>query len=148
MQETQEMQFLSLDHEDPLEEEMKWRSEVKSLSYVRLFVTPWTIAHQAALSMGFSRQEYWSGLPFPSAGDLPNPGIEAGRSPTLQADALPSEPPGNQLQYSCLENSMDKWSLVCCSPWGCKELVTTECTDTHIAKSKPGLDFLYAEHTL
>ena len=82
------MQFLSLDHEDPLEEEMKWRSEVKSLSYVRLFVTPWTIAHQAALSMGFSRQEYWSGLPFPSAGDLPNPGIEAGRSPTLQADAL------------------------------------------------------------
>ena len=44
--------------------------------------------------MGFSRQEYWSGLPFPSPGDLPNPGIEP-RSPTLQADALPSEPPGN-----------------------------------------------------
>ena len=43
--------------------------------------------------MGFSRQEYWSGLPFPSPGDLPNPGIEPG-SPTLQADALPSEPPG------------------------------------------------------
>ena len=52
--------------------------------------TPWTVAHQAPLSMGFSRQESWSGLPFPSPGDLPNPGIEP-RSPTLQADALPTE---------------------------------------------------------
>ena len=57
---------------------------------------PWTVAHQAPLSMGFSRQEYWSGLPFPSPGDLPNPGIEP-RSPTLQADALTSEPPGKPL---------------------------------------------------
>ena len=54
---------------------------------------PWTIAHQAPPSMGFSRQEYWSGLPFPSPGDLPDPGIEP-RSPTLQADALTSAPPG------------------------------------------------------
>ena len=67
--------------------------KVKSLSHVRLFATLWTVAHQAPLSMGFSRQEYWSGLPFPSPGDLPNPGIKPG-SPTLQADALPSEPPG------------------------------------------------------
>ena len=66
--------------------------KVKSLSCVQLFATPWTIAHQAPLSMGFSKQEYWSGLPFPSPGDLPNPGIEP-RSPTLQADALTSEPP-------------------------------------------------------
>ena len=51
-------------------------------------MTPWTIAYQGPLSMGFSRQGYWSGLPFPSPGDLPNPGIEP-RSPTLQADALP-----------------------------------------------------------
>ena len=51
---------------------------------------PWTVAHQATLSMEFSRQEYWSGLPFPTLGDLPNPGIEPG-SPALQADALPSE---------------------------------------------------------
>ena len=65
---------------------------VKSISRVRSFVTPWTVAHQAPQSMEFSRQEYWSGLAFPSAGDLPNPGIEPG-SPTLQADALPSEPP-------------------------------------------------------
>ena len=67
--------------------------KVKSLSSVRLFATPWTAAYQAPPSMGFSRQEYWSGLPFPSPGDLPNPGIEP-RSPTLQAVALTSEPPG------------------------------------------------------
>ena len=67
--------------------------KVKSLSHVQLFATPWTVAHQTPPSMGFSRQEYWSGLPFPSPGDLPNPGIEPS-SPTLQADALPSEPPG------------------------------------------------------
>ena len=59
---------------------------------VRLFATPWTVAHQAPLSMGFSRREYWSGLPFLSPGDLPDPGIKP-RSPALQADALTSEPP-------------------------------------------------------
>ena len=67
-------------------------SEVKSLSRVRLFGTPWTVAHQATPSMGFSRQEYWSGMPFPSPGDLPDPGIDPG-SPSLWADALPSELP-------------------------------------------------------
>ena len=56
-------------------------------------MAPWTIAHQAPLSMGFSRQEYWSGLPCPPTGDLPDPGIEP-RPPALQADSLPSEPPG------------------------------------------------------
>ena len=66
---------------------------VKSFSRVRLFVTPWTVAHQAPQSMEFSRQEYWSELPFPPPGDLANPGIKPG-SPALQADALPSEPPG------------------------------------------------------
>ena len=65
--------------------------KVKLLSCVRLFATPWTVAYQAPRSMKFSRQEYWSGLPFPSPGDLPDPGIEP-RSPALQADALPSEP--------------------------------------------------------
>ena len=68
-------------------------SAVKSLSHVQLFATPWTAASQAPPSMGFSRQEYWSALPFPSPGNLPNPGIEP-RSPALQADALPSKPPG------------------------------------------------------
>ena len=60
---------------------------------LKTFATPWTAASQAPPFMGFSRQEYWSGLPFPSPGDLPDPGIEPG-SPTLQADALPSKPPG------------------------------------------------------
>ena len=68
-------------------------SKLKLLSYVQLFKTSWTVAYQASLSMGFSRQEYQSGLPFPSPEDLPDPGIEP-RSPTLQADSLPSEPPG------------------------------------------------------
>ena len=92
----------------------KVSQSVKSLSRVQLFVTPWTATHQAPQSMGFSRQEYWSGSPFPSPGDLPNPGIEP-RSPALGADALTSEPPGKpssstdinplmQLPYS-----MNKW---------------------------------------
>ena len=66
---------------------------MKLVSCVQLFATPWTVAYEAPPSMGFSRQEYWSGVPLPSPGDLPNPGIEPG-SPTLQADALLSEPPG------------------------------------------------------
>ena len=74
-------------------ERKKERKKVKSLSRVRLFVTPWTVAHKAAPSMEFSRQEYWHGLPFPPPGDLPNPGIEP-RSPALQAESSPSEPPG------------------------------------------------------
>jgi len=63
----------------------KVKVKVKSLSPVQLFVTLWTIVHQAFLSTGFFRQEYWSGLPFPSPGDLHDPGIEL-RSPTFQAD--------------------------------------------------------------
>ena len=70
--------------------------KVKSLSHVQLFATPWTVAHQAPPSMGFSRQEYWSGLPFPAPGDLPNPGIEPG-SPVLQADTLTAELPGKPI---------------------------------------------------
>ena len=57
-------------------------------SHVRLFVTPWTVARQASQSMGFSRQEYWRGLPCPPPGDLPDPGIEPA-SPAHQADSLP-----------------------------------------------------------
>ena len=67
--------------------------KVKSLSHVQLFANTWPVAYQASLCMGFSRQENWSGLPFPSPGDLPDPGIEP-RFPTLQVDALPSDPPG------------------------------------------------------
>ena len=89
---------------------------MNSLSHVQLFATPWNVAYQAPPFMGFFRQEYWSGLPFPSPGALPNPGIEPGSqielesptliepgsqiepgSPALQADALPSKPPGKPL---------------------------------------------------
>ena len=89
-------------------------------------MTPWTVAHQAPLSTGFSRQEYWRGLPVPSPGDLPDPGVEPG------SHLLPSEPPRkplrlpwvgkipwrrkcNPLQYSCLENPVDRgawWAAV------------------------------------
>ena len=73
---------------------------------VRLLVTPQTVAHQPPLFMGFPRQEYWSELPFPSLGDLPNPGIEPG-SPALQADTLLSEPPGKPLPvYVC-----ESWTI-------------------------------------
>ena len=77
---------------------MSVKVKVKSLSRVRLFAAPWTVAHQAPPSLGFSRQEHWSGLPFPPPGDLPDPGIKP-RSPTLQADALTSEPPGKPQDY-------------------------------------------------
>ena len=71
---------------------LKWSRAVVSDS-----ATPWTVAHQALRSMGFSRQEYWSGVPFPSPGDLSGPGIQP-RSSMLQAEALPSEPPGVRLR--------------------------------------------------
>ena len=81
--------------------------KVKSLSHVRLFATPWTVVYQVSASMGFSRQEYWSVLPFPSPGDLPDPGIEPG-SPALQVDVLPSEQPRKCVYpYLTVCNPMD-----------------------------------------
>ena len=79
-------------------------SEVSEIaqSFVSNSVTPWSVAYQAPLTVGLSRQEYWNGLPFPSPGDLPNPGIKPG-SPTLQADGLPSELPG-KLQVNLASN--------------------------------------------
>ena len=104
------------------------KGKMKLLSHVRLFGTPWTTAYQASPSMGFSRQECWSGLPFPSPGHLPDPGIEPG-SPALEADALTSEPPGKQnhkgrepevrsqkaahlwwrIFQTCVEHYLDPW---------------------------------------
>ena len=92
--------------------------KVKSLSRARLFATPWTVAYQAPPFMGFSRQEYWSGLPFPSPGDLPDPGIEPG-SPAFQADTLTSEPPGKPwlqpqrpvIHRECLDCFIMIWCL-------------------------------------
>ena len=68
-------------------------SSFQSLSHVWLFATPWIVDNEAPLSIGFSRQVYWSGLPFPTPGDLPDPGIKP-KSSELQADSLPSDPPG------------------------------------------------------
>ena len=82
------------------------------------FATPWTLAYQASLSMGFSRQDYWSGLPFPSPGDLPDPWIEPG-SPALQMDALLSEPPGkpsvDSIQFSSVQSLSPVWLFA--TPW-------------------------------
>ena len=94
------------------------QSNVSSLSRVRLFATLWTIANQAPPSMGFSRQEYWSEVPFPSPGDLHDPRIQPG-SPSLQADALPSKPQGKPCHpvgpcyLSILYRSSSSSSSVC-----------------------------------
>ena len=97
------------------------RESVSPFSPVRLSETPWDVAHQVPLSMEFSRQEYRSGLPFPSPRDLPSPGIKP-RSPALRADSLPfgvGKIPWrrkcNPVQSSCLENTMDRgarWATV------------------------------------
>ena len=84
---------------------------VQLLSHVQLFETPWTVAPQTSLPWGFSRQEYWSGLPCPPPGDLLHPGVES-RSSALQADSLPSEPPGKPYNYiNCIKNKSNKYSI-------------------------------------
>ena len=80
--------------------------------YVRLFETPWTEAHQASLSMGFSRQEYWSGLPFPSLRGLPNPVIKPG-SPALAGGFFTVEPPGKPMNVHILA----LFPHLCFLPW-------------------------------
>ena len=82
---------------------------VQSLSRVQLFLTPWTAAHRAPLSMGFPKQEYWSGLPFPFPGNLPNPGTELG-SPTWHADSLTLGSPDNGGFIVCLRHKYQKSS--------------------------------------
>ena len=82
----------------------------ESESCIQLSVTPWTVAYQAPLSMEFSRQEYWSGLPFPPPGNLPNPGNEptSPASPAMQVDSLPAEPPRKPTMeyYSAIKNEI------------------------------------------
>ena len=120
-----------------------------------LFPTPWTVACQAPLSMEFSRQEYWSGLPFPSPGDLPNPGIEPG-SPTLQADSWPSEPWGwnnglfsnywlGQLIMEMLSLVLENWF------WDALEASWvdkwTTCLGLKIRQGQSGLEVRFTEAT-
>ena len=84
----------------------------QSLSRVRLFVTPWTVACQAPLSMRFSRQEYWSGLPDPPSGDLPHPGMEA-MSPVLQVGSLLLSPWGSsQSNYPPVKENIVKMTIL------------------------------------
>ena len=80
---------------------LSYQGSPNLLSCVRLFVIPWTAVYQASPSIKYSRQQYWSGLPFLSPGDLPNPGIKP-RSPALQADCLPAEPQGTPTVYQSL----------------------------------------------
>ena len=89
----------------------------QSLSRVQLFVTPWAVAHQAPLSMDFYRQEYWSGYPFPSPGDLPNPGIEP-RSPALLVDFLLSDPTGKPVCLSVFSFHSSRTN----NPWKLNQL--------------------------
>ena len=99
-------------------------SMLSHFSCVQLFETPWTIAHQASLSLGFLRQGYWSGLPFPSLGNLPDPGIKLG-SPALQADTLPSEPPGKlNVKTKCWVDRISNASLP-------KEIKVSQLHTTH-----------------
>ena len=100
-------------------------SEVKSLSRVRLFATPWTVAYQASPSMGFSRQEYWNGLPFPSPGDLLDPGIEP-RSLSLEAGALTSKPPDHRKSKRVPEKHLFLLDWLCQSLWLCGSQQTVE----------------------
>ena len=125
---------------------MSLKVKVKSLSRVQLFATPWTVAYQASPSMWFSRQEYWSGLPFPSPGDLPDPGIKP-RSPALQADALTSEPPGKPYnmslvaffwsQVSHLHNNLVPshilFSCLICQAIPCSFALTWKSTNLHFS---------------
>ena len=101
----------------PLTHGHKGKWKCPSLSLVGLFATPWTVAHQFPLFMGFSGQEYWSGLPFPPPGDLPHPGIEpvSPVSPALQADSLPGEPSGNGGLTLC--RCWKPWDF--CGYYGC-----------------------------
>ena len=106
-------------------------------SRVHLFATPWTIAHQAPLFMGFSRQEHWSGLSCPSPGNLPDPGIEpvSLTSPALSGDLFTTSAiweafNGYEFEQSS-GNSEGQGSLACCSSWGLKESDTTERLDNN-----------------
>ena len=96
------------------------RAVFSCFSYVWPFETPWTVAHQALLSLGFSRQEFWSGLLCPPPGDLPDPGIEPTSpvSPALQADSLPLSFPGNPFISYMTSEVLGKWLENACWLWG------------------------------
>ena len=113
--------------------------KVLLLSHVLLFATLWTVARQTPLSMEFSRQEYWSRLPFSSSGDLPYPGIKPGSS-ALQADSVPSEPPGKSnfnIAYELWVIIMFQCRFICCSMTKCPTLCDP------MDRSMPGFPVLH-----
>ena len=115
----------------------------RSLLHVQLFATPWTVACQTPLSMGFSRQEHWSGLPFPSLGDLPNTGIKQG-SPALQVDSLPSEPPEKPLiSYTPMQNKkLKKCPISELAESCCQSKTSPLCSPLCITKAPLSLVFI------
>ena len=127
-------------HAHVLLNQMKW-SEMNSLSCIWLFATPWTVAYRAPPSMAFSRQEYWSGLPFPSPGDLPDPGIKP-RSPELQADALPSEPPGKPSAPNTRLLGKQSPGVGCGVKWTYVWISALPIT-SYVTLDKPGLSHLW-----
>ena len=114
---------------------MKVKSERKSLSRVRLFATPWTAAYQAPPSMGFSRQEYWSGLPFPSPGDLLMSPALAEVFFTTSATWVKPEGNSNNSRVLLPGKSHGRRGLVGCSPWGRQESDLTERLRFHFSLS-------------
>ena len=125
----------------------------ESLSPIQLLVTPWTVARQASLPTEFSRQEYWSGLPFPLPGILPDPGRET-ESPTLQAHSLPSEPPGNPIYSFSSKQSpysfslwMLFWTLYQLSQWKSNGKMATGWLILHARKRWSGVWGLHSHAT-
>ena len=127
-------------------------SLVKSLSCVQLFATPWTVAYQGPPSMGFSRQEYWSGLPFPSPGDLPNPGIKP-RPPAFHADVQPIFKKIKQIPAFCYHYSSPHPAnspLPLCSGYLCLSATIQKCKIWYICldgflrlKKFPAIKIIY-----
>ena len=110
----------------------------QSLSRVRLFATPWTVAHQALLSMEFSGQEYGSGLPFPSPGDLPDLGIESAslRSPALTGRFFTSVPPGKPSRHYARCQNTEKNLSCLCGNGAFKFSIQPEGWNTYVAETK------------
>ena len=113
----------------------KWKESAHVLSHVWLFVAPWTVARQAPLSMEFPRQEYWSGLPFSSSGNLPNPEIKL-LSPAMQADSLPLLPPRKPKSKVLCSITVHKVICRCWCSAQSPQSCPTLCTSMHC--STPG----------
>ena len=126
-----------------------WASmRAQLLSHVRLFVTPWTVAPQAPLSMGFPRQEYWSGWPFPPPGELPNPGVEPTSpvSPVLAGRFFTTEPPGKP--YVLLSSLLNNMFNIALHNWWIFSTLDTFLKHSHIQALEMKALFFLVQNTL